>query len=137
VTSLILQTAARFLLPLLLLAAILLLYRGHNQPGGGFISGLVAAAAYALYSIAFDVPAARRALRVDPFLLIGLGLLSATLSGVLALIAGEPFLTGQWSEIAFFGGDPIHIGSPLLFDIGVFLVVVGVVVTAVLALGEE
>ncbi len=64
-TSLILSTATRYMLPLLLLFSIFLLLRGHNEPGGGFVGGLVAAAAFALYAIAFDVATARRTLGVE------------------------------------------------------------------------
>ena len=72
-TSLILRTATRVLMPLLLLYGLFLFLRGHNSPGGGFAGGLVVAAAYALHSFAFGVTAARRALLVDPSRLIGAG----------------------------------------------------------------
>ena len=74
-TSSILQTATRFLMPLLLLFAVFLLLRGHNEPGGGFVGGLVVASAFVLYSIAYGVSASRRALLVDPATLLGVGLL--------------------------------------------------------------
>jgi multicomponent Na+:H+ antiporter subunit B len=77
VRPLILPTAARLLLPLLLLFSVFLLLRGHNLPGGGFAAELVAAAAFTLYAIATDVPAARRALGVAPRRLLGVGLLVA------------------------------------------------------------
>ena len=79
-TSSILQTSARLLMPLLLLFALFLLLRGHNQPGGGFVGGLVVAASFVLYSIAFGVGAARRALLVRPSRLLGIGLLVAFVS---------------------------------------------------------
>ncbi|MCC6176346.1 MAG: Na+/H+ antiporter subunit B [Chloroflexi bacterium] len=134
--SLILGTAARFLLPLLLLFSIFLLLRGHNEPGGGFSGGLVAAAAFALLTIATDAPTTRRALQVAPRSLIGIGLLTAIVSGVIGLLAGRPFLTGQWVEVTLPGGISLALGTPLLFDIGVYLVVVGVVLTIVLSLAE-
>jgi multicomponent Na+:H+ antiporter subunit B len=65
-TSLILSTAARYLLPLLLLFSLFILVRGHNEPGGGFIGGLIGAAAFALNAIAFDARSTRRTLRIDP-----------------------------------------------------------------------
>ena len=85
-TSSILRTAARLLMPLLLLFAVFLLLRGHNQPGGGFVAGLVVAASFVLYSIAFGVDAARRALLVRPSALLGIGLLVALLSGLPAVV---------------------------------------------------
>ena len=86
-TSSILQTATRFLMPLLLLFAVFLLLRGHNEPGGGFVGGLVVAAAFVLYSIAYGVSASRRALLVEPSTLLGAGLLVAAGSGVPARAA--------------------------------------------------
>jgi multicomponent Na+:H+ antiporter subunit B len=134
-TSLILSTATRYLLPLLLLFSIFLLLRGHDEPGGGFVGGLVAAAALALHAIAYGVAMARRMLGIDPRALIGLGLLAAALSGLVSTAAGLPFLTGLWGR----GTLPVlgKVGTPLLFDVGVYLVVVGVVTTIVFALSEE
>ena len=84
-------------MPLLLLFSVFLLLRGHNEPGGGFVGGLVAAAAFALYAIAYGVERARRALLVKPLTLLGAGLLIALASGVPAVLRGQPFLTAQWA----------------------------------------
>ena len=130
-SSLILRTAAQVLMPLLLLYGIFLLLRGHNAPGGGFAGGLVVAAAYSLGSFAFGPTAARRALIVDPSRLISFGLLLALGSGLLPVLAGKPFLTALWLAPA------MGLGTPLTFDIGVFCVVVGVVLTMILTLSEE
>ena len=127
----ILQTAARLLMPLLLLFAVFLLWRGHNQPGGGFVGGLVAAAAFSLYLIAYGVRRARRALYVRPMTLLGAGLLVALASGLPAAVRGQPFLTAQWIT------EPLPLGTPMLFDIGVFLVVTGVVLMMIFSLAEE
>lgn len=136
-TSLILSTAARYLLPLLLLFSVFILLRGHNEPGGGFIGGLIAAAAFALNAIAFDVGTARRTLRIDPRLLIPTGLLVAMGSGIIPLASGKPFLTGQWLKIYVPGINEIEVGTPLLFDCGVYLLVLGVTLTMILTLAEE
>jgi multicomponent Na+:H+ antiporter subunit B len=132
-TSSILQTAVRLLMPLLLLFAVFLLLRGHNQPGGGFVGGLVVAASFVLYAIAFGVDAARRALLVQPSRLLGIGLLVALLSGLPGVIGGDPFMTAVWTSFDT-GSTVIDLGTPLLFDIGVFLAVIGVVLTIVLTL---
>jgi multicomponent Na+:H+ antiporter subunit B len=137
VKPLILPTAARLLLPLLLLFSAFLLLRGHNAPGGGFAAGLVAAAAFALYAIATDVRAARRALGVAPRALLGVGLLVALASGLLAVLVGSPFLTGLWGSLLLPGVGQVDVGTPLLFDVGVYLVVVGMALTIVLSLAEE
>jgi multicomponent Na+:H+ antiporter subunit B len=134
-TSSILQTAARVLMPLLLLFAVFLLLRGHNQPGGGFVGGLVVAASFVLYSIAFGVETARRALLVRPGTLLGTGLLVALVSGLPGVVAGKPFMTSIWTTIAA-GSTVLDVGTPLVFDIGVFLAVIGVVSTIVFTLAE-
>src|SRR6185436_10754287 len=134
-TSSILQTAVRVLMPLLLLFAVFLLLRGHNQPGGGFVGGLVVAASFILYSIAFGVDAARRALLVRPSTLLGVGPLVALVSGLPGLVSGQPFMTAIWTTVTS-GSTALHVGTPLVFDIGVFLAVVGVVLTIVFTLAE-
>ena len=134
-TSSILQTATRLLMPLLLLFALFLLFRGHNAPGGGFVAGLVVAAAFVLHSIAYGIAASRRALLVAPSLLLPIGLVVALLSGAPAVVAGLPFMTGLWTTVGA-GPSGIAIGTPLLFDIGVFLAVIGVVLTIVFTLTE-
>jgi multicomponent Na+:H+ antiporter subunit B len=132
-TSLILRTATRFLMPLLLLFALFLLLRGHNAPGGGFVAGLVVSAAFVLYSIDSGVAAGRRALLVQPSTLLGVGLLIALASGLPGLLLGRPFMTSLWASISLPSAT-IDLGTPLLFDLGVFLAVIGVVLTIVFTL---
>ncbi|HVM30398.1 MAG TPA: Na+/H+ antiporter subunit B [Candidatus Limnocylindrales bacterium] len=134
--SLILITTARLLMPLLLLFSVFLLLRGHNEPGGGFAGGLVAAAAFILLAVSRDPGTARAALRVQPQALIGAGLLFGVGSGLIALLMGEPLLTGQWWTIDL-PGMSLYLGTPLIFDIGVYLVVLGATLTMVLTLAEE
>jgi multicomponent Na+:H+ antiporter subunit B len=137
VSSLILRTVTRFFITVLLLFSVFLLLRGHNEPGGGFIGGLTAAGAFALHSIAFDVQSTRRALRIEPRTLIGSGLLVAIVSGMMAIFADGSFLQGLWGYLDLPAFGRIEVGTPLLFDIGVFLVVLGVILTIVLSLEEE
>ncbi len=133
--SLILTTATRYLLPLLLLFSFFLLLRGHNEPGGGFVGGLVAAAAFALYAIAEDVQSTRQILKVEPRVLIGAGVLTAAASGALPLFTGKPFLTALWFKqpLPVLG----KVGTPLLFDVGVYLLVLGVTLKIIFSLVEE
>ena len=135
--SLILATATRYLLPLLVLFSIFLLLEGHYRPGGGFIGGLIVAASLSLCALAFDVPAAKRILAVAPHRLIGSGLLVAGASGMWALLQGRPFLTAAWATLPLGGGRKLEIGTPLVFDVGVYLTVIGVVLMIVFALAEE
>ena len=133
--SLIFSAATRLILPLMLLFSIFLLLRGHNEPGGGFVGGLVAAAAFALYAIADDVANARALLRVNTLKLVGAGLLLAFSSGLLSLLAGKPFMTSIWTEIEI----PVIgiLNTVLMFDSGVYLVVVGVTLTIIFAMAES
>ena len=135
--SLILRTASRYLAPLLLGASLWILLRGHNEPGGGFVGGLLAAAAFALKVVSGGVTAARRALRVDPHHLLGAGLLTALISGVPALLAGLPYLTGRWIGVPLAGYGSWKVGTVLGFDVGVYLVVMGAVILIVFTLAEE
>lgn len=136
-TSLILSTASRLLLPLFLAFSIFILLRGHNEPGGGFVGGLIAAAAFALHAIAYDVEKTRTLLAINPRGLIVLGLFLAMSSGMISLFIGEPFLTGQWVKISFGSIGELDLGTPLFFDIGVYLTVIGVTLTIILSLAEE
>jgi multicomponent Na+:H+ antiporter subunit B len=133
--SLILRTAARLLLVLMLVLAVFVLLRGHNDPGGGFIGGLLAAGGVAIYQLACGVTRARRLLRVDPRGLAGFGLLVAIAGGAVAVLGGRPFLSGLWTESAVPGIGKL--GTPLLFDLGVFLLVVGAALTILFTLDEE
>ncbi|SFS86449.1 Na+/H+ antiporter subunit B [Sphingobacterium wenxiniae] len=125
--SAILQTASRYLLPILLLFSFFLLLRGHYYPGGGFVGGLVASIAFVLHSFAHGTENTMKILRYKPLSLIPIGLGISALSVVAPMIAGLPPMTGLWFE------EPIPvigmIGSALFFDIGVYLVVIGVVLT--------
>jgi multisubunit Na+/H+ antiporter MnhB subunit len=134
--SLILRTATRGIITLLLLFAVFMLVLGHNAPGGGFIAGLVASAAILIYTISFSPEEGRRLLHVEPVTLIAAGLVVAIVSGLIGLVTGEPFLTGVWVELGAGPLPEIDLGTPLLFDLGVFLVVVGVTVLIMAALEE-
>jgi multicomponent Na+:H+ antiporter subunit B len=135
--SIILATAARVLLPVLLAFSIVLLLRGHNAPGGGFSAGLVATTAFAFYLIAYDGPATRRVLRVAPQTWMGVGLLFAVGSGMGSLGMREPFMTSQWTSLTLPMLGSLHLGTPFIFDLGVYLAVVGSLLSVLLALVEE
>lgn len=138
--SQILSTAARITAPLMLAFSLFILLRGHNEPGGGFIGGLIAATAFAVFAKSDGTLAARRALRIDPITLSLLGLGAAALSGVWGWAAEGAFLAGAWPllETGPDGGKKgLPIGSILMFDVGVYLVVVGAVAALFLALEED
>jgi multisubunit Na+/H+ antiporter MnhB subunit len=137
VNSLILHTATRGLVVLLFLVSVVLFLRGHNEPGGGFIGGLVASAAVALALLAFGAERVRRAVRFHPRHLMGVGLALALVSGLFALFAAAPVMTGLWVEVPLGAAGPLKLGTPLLFDLGVFLTVIGFTLTIVRTLEEE
>lgn len=123
----ILQSATKYLLPILLLFSFFLLLRGHYYPGGGFVGGLVASIAFVLHSFANGTTETMKLLKRKPLSLIPIGLAISSLSMVAPLTFDLPPMTGLWFE------EPIPvigmIGSSLFFDLGVYLVVIGVVLT--------
>ena len=131
-----LRTASRLLVPLLVVFSFYLLWRGHNEPGGGFIAGLVVTSALALRVEADGALAGWRFLRLSPPAYVGLGLLLMVGSGLLAVAVGAPFMTGLWAEIPF-PGESLKLGTPLLFDAGVYVLVLGFGATVLLAMEGE
>ena len=134
--SFILRVATRMLVGLILVFSVYLLFRGHNAPGGGFAAALVAGTGFALFAITEGPQSVRRALRVDPQVFIAWGLLLAIGSGLIGVLAGRPFLTGMWWPVDPDGGTAA-LGSPMFFDIGVFLVVLGSILALMLHLEEQ
>ncbi|MGC4396130.1 MnhB domain-containing protein [Hydrogenophaga sp. T2] len=119
----ILAVAGRVLLPLALLFSLYLLWRGHNEPGGGFVGGLVAAAGFTVHALPRGREALLRALRWPPTGIAAAGLVLALLSGLPGLLGDSAFLTHQWH----FWPNGFGLGTTLLFDIGVYLAVLGAV----------
>jgi multicomponent Na+:H+ antiporter subunit B len=132
---LIFRTATGFLLPLLLLFSVFILLRGHYLPGGGFVGGIIAAIAFVLHGFAFGLRQTRKLLRVHPIAFMPVGLALAVLSAILPLFQGLPVMTGLWFNEPF----PVVglIGSALLFDLGVYLVVLGVALTIIFTITES
>jgi multisubunit Na+/H+ antiporter MnhB subunit len=124
--AVILEVAVRGLYPLMLLASVWLLLRGHNAPGGGFVGGLVAVSASAVYAIAFDVKRARQRLPLRPPSLAAAGVLLALASGLPALLPGLPYLTHPWITVPL-GVTDLPLSTVMLFDLGVYCAVWGAV----------
>jgi multicomponent Na+:H+ antiporter subunit B len=116
----------------MLLFSIFLLLRGHNDTGGGFIGGLVAGISFSLYAIAYGTTSPRQALKWTPLTLMATGLGVAVLSALLPLLVDGSVLQGLWLKIGGF-----KLGSPILFDIGVYLLVIGMILVVVFELGDE
>ena len=134
--TLIFRFTAPYITSLMVLFSIFVLLRGHNEPGGGFIGGLIAASAFAIYGIACGVAPVRRALYFHPMAIAGSGLMLAVLAGLLSAVFDTQFMTGLWVFPQILGGE-VALSTPMFFDIGVYLVVVGGISSIALALEER
>jgi len=134
--TVIFRTAAPLIVATMLVFSVYICLRGHNEPGGGFIGGLIGAASIAVFGMASGVPAVRRALRVDPLVLAGCGVLLASFAGLMSLFIDAPFLTAIWLYLDM-GDTTVPLSTPLFFDIGVYLVVFGTISAIALALEDE
>lgn len=135
-SSLILRTAMRVIGPLSLLFAAYMTLKGHNEPGGGFIGGLIAATALVLYRMSDGPEALHRLIPVHPRLLLTIGLSMSMLTGLVPLLLGEPFLK-SYTAYVNLGFDTVHVASAMVFDTGIFLVVIGVSIGMIVRLSEE
>jgi multicomponent K+:H+ antiporter subunit A len=122
---LILATAANVMLPLTLMVSVYIFLRGHNEPGGGFIAGLVSAIGLVTQYIADGFRATDRRLRLDFARVVGAGVAVAGVTGIAAWAFGAPFLTSTHTEPLLPGLGRVPLASALAFDLGVYLVVVG------------
>ena len=130
----ILPAAARLVVPVQVVFSIYLLLRGHNLPGGGFIGGLVLASALVLRAMVDPA----RVPKFDLIALSGIGLLVALVSAAMPWLGGDTFFAGLWGgQIWLPILGKIKLGTPLLFDIGVFLVVTGVAAKLLLVLMSQ
>ena len=135
IISPLLSITSNFLLPLLIVFSVYLLLRGHNAPGGGFAGGVVAASAFTLYAIANGVEAAKKKLRFEPRNMIFAGIFVILGSGLLSIFLGKPLLSGLWLDIPI----PVvgKIGTPLIFDVGVYIIVSGIALAIIFSLMED
>ncbi|TLX73011.1 Na(+)/H(+) antiporter subunit B [Labilibacter sediminis] len=124
--SIILQIASKYLRIIFLLFAFIALFRGHNQPGGGFIGGLLAALYIVYDSLAFTSDQIKQQLKVRPESYMGVGLLCVLLSFLPSIVTGAPLMQGAWLSVDSSVFGEIKLGTPLLFDLGVFIAVMGV-----------
>jgi len=131
----ILKTATNYLIPLLLMFSIFVLLRGHYLSGGGFVGGLIASIAFVLHSFAHTTKETLSLFKFSPKTLIPIGLSLSLVSGLLPIFFGKAFMTGLWLDepMAVIGS----VGTALFFDIGVYLVVVGVALTILFTIKEN
>ncbi len=131
--SAILQIAAKILRPVLITLSIVVFLRGHNEPGGGFIAGLMVGAADILYVMAFGVDKGKKVVFLSPIKMMGLGLTLSLISGIPGILTGSPFMKGEWINL----GMGVKLGTPILFDLGVYCTVIGMLTQAAFSLMEE
>jgi|SRR5690554_4406702 len=133
--STVLRTSTNYLLPLLILFSIFVLLRGHYLSGGGFVGGLIASIAFVLHSFAYSPQETIKLFRFKPMFLIPIGLLLSFLSGALPTLLGKPFMTGVWfaDSVVVIGA----FGTALIFDLGVYFVVIGVVLTILFTISQN
>ena len=127
----------RLLLPIALVVSFYLFMRGHNQPGGGFVAGLVMSVAFILQYMVAGTQWVEAQMSLRPMRWMGFGLFSATLTGLGALCFGYPFLTTHTLHLSVPVLGDIHIASALFFDVGVYAMVVGSTLLMLTALGHQ
>jgi multicomponent Na+:H+ antiporter subunit A len=135
--SIILQVVARLLFHTIVLFSIYLLFSGHNAPGGGFAGGLVAGLALTTRYLAGGKPELNAAAPVDAGLVLGAGLLTAVSTGIAAMLAGGQVLQSALIDLHLPVLGHIHFATSAVFDIGVYLIVVGLVLEILRSLGAE
>ncbi len=131
-----LVVAARLLLPMAMMVGVYIYLRGHNMPGGGFVAGLVFAIAYLMQYLASGYVWSHGRQRYDHHVLIGWGVLVASLAGVGAWAFGLPFLTSGYDYFTIWPLDEFELATASIFDLGVFLCVLGAVLLALASLAR-
>ena len=133
---LVLAQMTRFLLPMALLVSVYLFLRGHNAPGGGFIAGLITTAALILQYLASGIAWTREQWAVRYHRLIAWGLTIALLTGLGSWLFGRPFLTSAFGHFELPLVGEFELATAMLFDLGVYLVVVGALMLVLTTLGD-
>lgn len=133
--SVILDVCVRAEFHTLVLISLYLLFAGHNQPGGGFAGGLVASCAFCLLFVAGGEPSVQRVLKVPPTTFLGVGMLCSVVTGMVSLVLGNEFLESTIWKVDLPVLGTVKASSVLFFDIGVYLVVLGMVLLILEQLG--
>jgi len=136
-TDVILQTATKVLVFIIMTFSIYVLFAGHHNPGGGFIGGLITASALVLLYIAFDFQTVREILPVDFKLLAAAGVIVSVLTGTASFLFDVPFLSQSFTyvDLPFLGKTELT--SALIFDLGVYMTVVGTTLTIITSISED
>ncbi|GAB3795202.1 Na(+)/H(+) antiporter subunit B [Virgibacillus kimchii] len=132
-----LHTLVRIVSFIILAFSIYLFFAGHNNPGGGFIGGLMTASAFVLMYLAFDMKTLKKSLPINFLNMIAWGLIIALVTGIVSMLLGFPFLTQffDYFQIPLLG--EVELTTALPFDLGVYLAVVGAALTIILTIAED
>lgn len=134
---LVVDVSVRVIFHTALIGSLYLLFVGHNRPGGGFVGGLVAGAAIALRFIAGGLDEVRGLTRLRPWTILGTGLMLAALTAVVPMLFGDPVLSSALWEADVPVLGTVKTTSALLFDTGVYILVVGLIFMVFEAFGGE
>ena len=134
--SIILKKVSKLLLGISLILAVFFLLRGHHKPGGGFIGGILASAGFIFYAMIHGTKAVEKLIRVNTRFVMALGLTLAVTAFFIPVLLGQAPMTGIWVTLSPFPGMEAHLGTPLLFDLGVFFVVLGVILSIIFSIME-
>ena len=137
INDVILRTVTTVVVFIILTLATYLFFSGHDAPGGGFIGGLVLASAFVLLLLSFDIETVQKGIPIDFKQLAAAGVIIVLISGFASVIFGQPFLNQVFFEftVPFYGH--IKWTSATIFEIGVAMTVIGVVVTIILSISED
>jgi len=134
--NIILEKIVKLFMKVVLIFSIYLLLRGHNNPGGGFIGGIIASTGFIFYAIIFGTDSLKKIIKINPQTFIGIGLFLVLIAAMLPTFFSTEILTGLWikAKIPILG--TLHAGTPLIFDTGVYAVVIGVILTIIISIME-
>jgi multisubunit Na+/H+ antiporter MnhB subunit len=134
--NIILEKIVSLFMRVMVIFSVYLLLRGHNNPGGGFIGGIIASTGFIFYAIIFGTDSLQKVIKIKPQSFIGIGLFLVLIAALLPTFFATEMLTGLWvkAEIPVLG--TLHAGTPLIFDTGVYVVVIGVILTIVISIME-
>lgn len=133
----ILQTIGKLAIFIILTFSLYLFFAGHNAPGGGFIGGLMTAAALVLLSMAFGMKTFQEVIPVNFRIVSAVGIMIAALTGIGSFFFGVPFLSHTFGYVNLPLLGHSELATAMLFDLGVYLTVVGIAMTIILAIGRD
>jgi monovalent cation:proton antiporter len=136
-SNVILQSAAKVLVFIIMIYSIYILFAGHNNPGGGFIGGLITASAFTLLYLAFDVETVRDIIPLDFKIVGAIGVMLALLTGLASIFFGDNFLFQYYEYVNLPLLGKTGLGTAFVFDLGVYMAVVGTTMTIIRSISED